>query len=118
MPSTTLPRRSKETRRKKIRRKVLNRIVENDLIRRVSYDKYRELVRLRNRSPDEDGVSVFARRAFCALKEGAESGEWFDGIPWTTNINVHDAGATILAVPEPTTFLLLGLAPLLLRKRR
>ena len=44
MPITTPPRCTKETRRKKIRRKVLNRIVENDLIRRVSYDEYREKV--------------------------------------------------------------------------
>ncbi len=44
MPSTILQRRSKETRGKTIRRKVLNRIVENDLIRRVSYDEYRDKV--------------------------------------------------------------------------
>ena len=37
-----------------------------------SDDKDRELVRWRNRAPDADGVRVYARRAFCALKEGAD----------------------------------------------
>ncbi|MFV2065233.1 MAG: hypothetical protein ACC726_17215, partial [Chloroflexota bacterium] len=37
-----------------------------------SDDKNRELVVWRNRSPDVDGVRVYARRAYCALKEGAD----------------------------------------------
>ena len=40
-----LPRRPKPSAAKKLQKKVLNRIVEDDLIRRVSYEKYRDKVR-------------------------------------------------------------------------
>ena len=45
MPTETINRRKKTRPRKKQRRKVLNRIVESDLIRRVSYEEYRNKVR-------------------------------------------------------------------------
>ncbi len=32
-----------------------------------------------------------------------------DGTPWAVNIKTHDAGATILAIPEPATLALLAL---------
>ena len=35
------------------------------------------------------------------LGTGELNGKWMDGTPWTTNINIHDAGATILAFPKP-----------------
>ncbi|MFC1793869.1 PKD domain-containing protein [Planctomycetota bacterium] len=35
------------------------------------------------------------------LGTGELYGKWFDGTTWTTNINIHDAGATILDVSEP-----------------
>ena len=34
------------------------------------------------------------------LGTGELSGRWLDGTLWTTNINIHDAGSTILAVPS------------------
>ncbi|MFV2062585.1 MAG: META domain-containing protein [Chloroflexota bacterium] len=37
-----------------------------------SADKNRELVKWRNRSSDVDGLRIYARRRFCALKDGAD----------------------------------------------
>jgi len=52
------------------------------------------------------------------LGTGELNGKWFDGTPWTTNVNVHDTGATILAIPEPATLWLLALGGLALLRRR
>jgi hypothetical protein len=49
---------------------------------------------------------------------GILSGKWMDGTAWTTSISVHDAGATILAVPEPATLSLLALGGLAVLRRR
>lgn len=50
------------------------------------------------------------------LGTGVLSGEWLDGTPWTIDINENYSTATILAIPEPTTLLLLGLGVIFLRK--
>ena len=51
------------------------------------------------------------------LGTGVLSGKWFDGTAWAIPIPVHEAGATILAVPEPATLALLALLALSLPKR-
>jgi hypothetical protein len=43
------------------------------------------------------------------LGTGMLTGKWFDGTSWATSINTNDSGATIRAVPEPSTFILLGM---------
>jgi len=52
------------------------------------------------------------------LGTGVLSGKWMDGTAWTTSIFVHDAGATILLVPEPATLSLQALGGLALLRRR
>ncbi len=53
------------------------------------------------------------------LGTGTLTGKWFDGTPWSIPIDYHDVGATILAVPEPTTISLLALGGVtLMRSRR
>jgi len=50
---------------------------------------------------------------------GVLSGEWFNGSNWTMEISANNPTATILAVPEPGTAVLLALGGLaLIRKRR
>ena len=52
------------------------------------------------------------------LGTGELCGRWLDGTAWTTNINVHNTGATILALPEPATLSLLALGGLAVLRRR
>ena len=52
------------------------------------------------------------------LGTGILSGEWFDGTPWAVNIEHHDSGATILAVPEPASIALLALGGLAVMRRK
>jgi len=52
------------------------------------------------------------------LGTGGLSGTWMDGTSWTVNITLHDAGATILAIPEPATLSLLALGGLAMLRRR
>ena len=49
---------------------------------------------------------------------GILSGKLMDGTAWSTSILVHDAGATILAIPEPATLSLLTLGGLAMLRRR
>jgi len=51
------------------------------------------------------------------LGTGTLSGEWLDGTPWTVNILSNYPTARILAIPEPATFLLLGLGAVMLRRK-
>jgi hypothetical protein len=43
------------------------------------------------------------------LGTGLLTGKWFDGTPWATNIRANESGATIRAIPEPSTLALLGM---------
>jgi hypothetical protein len=43
------------------------------------------------------------------LGTGVLSGKWSNGTPWSLEITNHAASATIRAVPEPSTFVLLGM---------
>ena len=52
------------------------------------------------------------------LGTGILSGEWFDGTRWTVNIAENAPGASIIAVPEPTTLVLLVIGGLALIRRR
>jgi len=52
------------------------------------------------------------------LGTGMLSGEWFDGAGWVMNITSHAPTATILAIPEPATLLLLGLGAVMVRRKR
>jgi len=52
------------------------------------------------------------------LGTGFLSGEWFDGTGWIMTITNNYPTATILAIPEPATLLLLGFGAVMLRKRR
>jgi len=61
MPAETINRSKKTRPRKKRRRKAFNRIVESDLIRRVSYEEYRQKVR------DIYGGPKGAMLAFCSM---------------------------------------------------
>jgi len=51
---------------------------------------------------------------------GILGGKWTDGTAWTVKITANDTwyGATILAIPEPATLLLLALGGLALLRRR
>jgi hypothetical protein len=53
------------------------------------------------------------------LGTGLLTGEWTDGTPWAVNILDNASTATIRAIPEPATLLLLALggAVLVLRRR-
>jgi len=57
-----------------------------------------------------DGESV--------LGTGVLTGKWMDGTAWVMSIETNQAGATILAVPEPGTLALLGLGGLAAIRRR
>lgn len=52
------------------------------------------------------------------LGTGILSGEWLDGTLWTMDINENYSTATILAIPESATLLLLGLGAVTLRRKR
>ncbi len=52
------------------------------------------------------------------LGSGRLSGEWMDGTPFEIYIQLHDPTSTIIAVPEPATFLLFGIGSLFLSKRK
>jgi len=51
------------------------------------------------------------------LGTGTLSGTWFDNTSFAIPIDKHDITATIMAVPEPATLLLLTLGGLLLRRK-
>jgi hypothetical protein len=61
------------------------------------------------------GLSLSGYRV---LGTGTLSGKWMDGTAWATTISVHDAGAIILAIPEPATLSLLALGGLAVMRRR
>jgi hypothetical protein len=50
------------------------------------------------------------------LGDGQVSGFWQNGTPFTINLHNSDTYACINLIPEPTTFLLLGIGAFLLRK--
>jgi hypothetical protein len=52
------------------------------------------------------------------LGTGILTGEWADGTPWAVNIVENQAGASILAIPEPATLSLLALGGIALVRRR
>jgi hypothetical protein len=62
-----------------------------------------------------DGLILYGDRV---LGTGWLYGEWFDRTGWSTLIGYNAPTSTILAVPEPTTLLLLGLGAVMVRKRR
>ena len=62
-----------------------------------------------------EGLSLDGDRV---LGTGILSGEWFDGTPWSVNIVINDATATILAIPEPATMGLVALGGLGMLMRR
>jgi hypothetical protein len=53
------------------------------------------------------------------LGTGVLAGKWFDGTAWAVSIQSHDPGATILAIPEPSSLALLALGGIgmLIRRR-
>ena len=62
------------------------------------------------------GLSMNENRV---IGTGVLSGEWLNGSNFTTDILSNDPTATILIVPEPATFLLIGMGSLaMIRKRR
>lgn len=77
---------------------------------------------------DFSTVTFYGRNFFCGsgltldgnrvLGTGILSGEWLDGTLWTMDINENYSTATILAIPEPATLLLLGLGVVILRSKR
>jgi hypothetical protein len=52
------------------------------------------------------------------LGTGVLAGKWFDGTAWAVSIQSHDPGATILAIPEPSSLALLALGGLAMLSRR
>jgi hypothetical protein len=63
-----------------------------------------------------DGLVLIGREV---LGTGTLGGKWLDGTPWSLDITEHQAGAVILAVPEPTiaAVLMAGWGALLGRRR-
>ena len=51
------------------------------------------------------------------LGTGILKGKWFDNTNFEIDIYTHESAATIMAIPEPATILLLSLGGLFLRKR-
>ena len=49
---------------------------------------------------------------------GMLSGQWVNGMEWTTEIGWNPETSTILLIPEPMTLLLLGFGGLALRRRK
>jgi len=62
-----------------------------------------------------DGVPQYE-----VIGTGVLSGRWQDGTTWSMAIPQHDAGVTILAIPEPATLFVIMAAglPVLLKRRR
>ena len=52
------------------------------------------------------------------LGTGVLAGRWLDGTAWTVSIQSHDPGATICAIPEPSSLALLALGGLTLLRRQ